>query len=432
MNKTISIFLTLLLILTMAACATEDTIEFSLTSDGFIALDKEEDISDFVEITSDVDATIAGTYQVTYELAYKNINQTLTREVTVSYPSDTCYYIENANEFQCQKVWQSYLNTVVKLSVYYSSENQQDSSLIFDQVEDTLLLYNNLSDKYKNYPGYTNIKTINDDPTTTHTIARELYDLIVFSLDHQDDVNNLFNIALGPVLSIWSDYRDQCNVNGLCQVPTLSELQEQAIYTDPSNIHLDEEALTITLEENMSIDVGGVSKGYISRVLTDYLDSLNLEAYLLNNGESNVSIGGTHPTRDEGVFLLGITDPTKAGNPFLSPMEKIFAAVKLSDGDQLVTSGDYQQYYVANDEIYHHIIHPETLFPERYMRSVSIIYDDPALGDLYSTAIFLMPIEEGLAFVDNIEGLEAVWYDLDGEITFSEHFEEEYLFDLYN
>jgi len=432
MNKTLSILLTLLTIFTVSACAKEDNIEFSLTTDGFIAVDGDEDIRDFVEVTSDVDASTEGTYQVTYELAYKNINQTLTREVTVNYPSDTCYYIVNANQFECQKVWQSYLNTVVKLSIFYSAEDQKDSSIIFDQIDDTLLLYNNLSDKYKNYEGYTNIKTINDDPTSTHKIEQELYDLIVFTLDHQDDVNNLFNLALGPVLAIWSEYRDQCNINGLCQVPSITELEEQALYTDPSKITLDEEQLTIRLEENMSIDVGGVSKGYISGIITDYLDTLNLKAYLLNNGESNVSIGGTHPTRDEGVFLLGITDPTKAENPFLSPMDKIFAAVKLSDGNQLVTSGDYQQYYEVNDEIYHHIIHPETLYPERYMRSVSIIYDDPALGDLYSTALFLMPIEEGLDFVNNIEGLEAVWYDLDGEITFSEHFEENYIFKLYN
>jgi thiamine biosynthesis lipoprotein len=429
MKKSLLLFLALLITITLTACASEDEIIFELTSNGFVASDQDEDIRDFVEIESDVDATIAGTYTVNYNLAYKNINQTLSREVTVQYPSNNCSYIIDANEFQCQKIWQSYLNTIVKLSIFFSSEEQQDSEVIFDHIEDTLSLYNNISDKYKNYQGYTNIKTINDDPTTTHTITQELFDLITFSLEHQEEVNNLFNIALGPVLNIWSDYRDNCNLNNICGVPSLSELEEQAFYTDPSKIVLNEEDLTIRLEENMSIDVGGVSKGYISGIITDYLDSLNLEAYLLNNGESNVSIGGEHPTREEGVFLIGITNPDY--NPFIHDVS-YFAAVKLKNGDQLVTSGDYQQYYTAEGEIYHHIIHPETLFPERYMRSVSIIFDDPALGDLYSTAIFLMPIEEGLDFVNGIDGLEAIWYDLDGEITFSDNFEDQYLYDLYN
>jgi thiamine biosynthesis lipoprotein len=429
MKKPIILFLTLLIIITLSACAEEDQITFDLTSDGFIAEDQGEDISDFVEITNNVDATTAGTYTVEYNLTYKNINELLTREVTVEYPSSNCYYIVEANEFQCQKIWSSYLHTIVKLSVFYNSEQQQDSAEIFNHIEDILTTYNDLSDKYANYDGVTNIKTINDNPTVTHEIDQKLFDLITFSLAHQEEVNNLFNIALGPVLQIWSSYRDDCNISGICQVPSIEELNAQNLYTNPNDISLDEEALTITLKENMALDVGGVSKGYISRVITEYLDSLSLEAYLLNNGESNVSIGGIHPTRDSGAFLIGITNPDY--NPFIDEVS-YFAAVKLMDGDQLVTSGDYQQYYTVGDEVYHHIIHPETLYPERYMRSVSIIYNDAALGDLYSTAIFLMPIDEGIEFVNGIDGLEAIWYDLDGNIFYSEQFEELYLYDLFN
>ena len=103
----------------------------------------------------------------------------------------------------------------------------------------------------------------------------------------------------------------------------------------------------------------------------------------------------------------------------------------LSDGDQLVTSGDYQQYFEVDGEIYHHIISGESLFPDRNSRSISIIYSDPALADLYSTAIFLMTIEEGIIFVDSISNLEAIWYGIDGTIYFSENFETEYLYLTY-
>jgi len=429
MKKTIIIFLALLTVLTLSACADKDDITFELTDNSFIALDQDEDIKDFVEIVSDVDATIAGTYTVEYNLAYKNINKSLTRSITVEYPSDNCFYIVDANEFQCQKIWSSYLNTVVKLSIFYTPTDQQNSDDIFNTVASTLATYNDLSDKYKNYDGITNIKAINDSPTQTHTIDQKLFDLITFSLDHQEEVDNLFNIALGPVLNVWSEYRDNCQLNDICEVPSVEELTAQNIYTNPADITLNSEDLTITLKENMSIDLGGVSKGYISDIIISYLDTLPLEAYLLNNGESNVSIGGEHPTREGGAFLIGITNPDY--NPLIHSVS-YFAAVKLFDGDQLITSGDYQKYYTVDDEIYHHIIHPETLYPERYMRSVSIIFNDAALGDLYSTAIFLMPIDEGIEFVNNIDGLEAIWYDTDGEIYYSEHFEEQHLHSLSN
>jgi len=38
-----------------------------------------------------------------------------------------------------------------------------------------------------------------------------------------------------------------------------------------------------------------------------------------------------------------------------------------------------------------------------------------------------MTIEEGKAFVNAIDGLEAIWYDIDGTVHFSDNFEEDYL-----
>ncbi len=290
-------------------------------------------------------------------------------------------------------------------------------------MEDIISMYHQLSDKYDTYDGYTNIKTINDDPTTTHTITPELFDLIDFTIEHQDDVNNLFNAALGPVLQIWHDYRENCTVNQVCEVPPMQDLLDAEVFTDPDDIILDSENYTIKMNANMSLDLGGVSKGYISGELIEYLDSLDLDGYLINNGESNISIGGTHPTRESGQFLLAITDPT-----YTLPY---YATVYLNAGDQLVTSGDYQQYYMVGETLYHHIINNTTLMPERNSRSVSIIFSDPALADLYSTAIFIMTIEEGQTFVNGIDGLEAIWYGMDGTIYYSDNFEEMYLHNIY-
>jgi thiamine biosynthesis lipoprotein len=200
-------------------------------------------------------------------------------------------------------------------------------------------------------------------------------------------------------------------------------LEEANNLTDPSKVVFDDENLTITLEEGMSMDLGGVSKGYVSREIINYLNTLDLPAYLLNNGESNISIGGTHPIRDNGKFIIGITNPE-------SPSE-IYATSYLSDSEQLVTSGDYQKYFIVDGVKYHHIIDPSTLMPSEYSRSVSIITSDPALADLYSTAIFNMSIEDGQAFVNSIDGMEAIWFGLDGTIYYSENFEEDYLVDLY-
>lgn len=335
----------------------------------------------------------------------------------------SCEYVNNTSVVACSEQYLSYFDTHISLTIYYEDEkSEEDVMNIFKGVTDILSLYHNISDKYNNYSGVVNIKTINDDPSTTHTISSELYDLIDYSLSHQEEVDDLFNIALGPVLSEWHDYRESCDINledGNCTLPLLEDLQEASLYTDPSTITLNKEDLTITLEDNMSLDVGGVAKGYASDKVSEYLDSLNLSGYLLNNGLSNISIGGTHPVRDNELFLVGITDPLNNYDTYLY--------LYVGDGDQIITSGDYQQYGISDDTVYHHIIDPTTLYPSRYMHSITLISKDAALGDIYSTALFSMSIEDGLDFVNSHDSLEASWYGLDDVIYYSDHFENNYL-----
>ncbi|MEC9485570.1 MAG: FAD:protein FMN transferase [Candidatus Izemoplasma sp.] len=410
------------------------SVSVPYSEQGFIAKSEGKDISQYVTIDNTVDQTAAGDYEVTYTLNYEGITKTLTRYVYYRDYGCQKYLYENSdkevvvtNLTRCGIQFTEYLDTYITLQFYYEDDTYHDqASYIFDNVENILKDYHKLSDKYHVYDGYTNVKTINNNPTAVHTIDEKLFNMIQFTLDHQDDVDNLFNIALGPVLNVWHNYRDDCQIDNDCLVPPMSELEAADNYTNPEDIILNETNLTIQMGPSMSLDLGGVSKGIISGVLTDYLDALDLYGYLLNNGESNISIGGEHPSRDNGKFILAITDPTFSGAyPY-------YATIYLSDGDQLVTSGDYQKYYMVDGERYHHIINPNTLMPESYSRSVSIVTSDPGLADLYSTAIFTMPISEGQTFVNNIDNLEAIWYGNDGTIHFSENFEEMYLIELFN
>ena len=434
-----TLLLFLVFVVTLTACNDNpptDEVMFDLIGDevqqytvgdsyierGFIARADGEDLANNVTYDSSVvDETSAGDYTITYVLEHENERYTLER--TIHYRDTGCFVVEDTNITQCDVNWTEYLHTLVKLRIYYEDDQYHNNvHNIFDTIEGLLEEYNNLSDKYQLYDGYTNVRTINEDPTTTHTIDYKLFNMIKFTIDNQPVVNDRFNLALGPVLEVWHDYREDCQLGGTCAVPAMSLLEDKNQYTDYTDIVLDEENYTITMLENMSIDLGGMSKGYISNLMVEYLDALNLRGYLLNNGESNISIGGIHPTRENQKFILAITDPT-----YQLPY---YATVYLSDGDQLVTSGDYQQNYSVDGTVYHHIISPETLMPERTSRSVSVVSDEAGLADMYSTAIFTMTVEEGIAFVDAIDGLEAIWYDMDGTIHFSANFESEYLHEV--
>lgn len=431
MKKSLSLFILLTIAITLSACNDETNISFNLIGSdesyeigdayseaGFIATSRRSDIANNVTITKSIDIDTAADYVVNYTLVFEDYTETLKRNVY--YRESGCEVIEGTTTTQCTVNYSQYLHTPIKLKVYYDGDIYNGNvHSIFRNVEDILSKYNILSDKYASYDGYVNVKTINDNPTAVHTIDQELFDLIDFTLQHQGEVDNLFNLTLGPVLQIWHNYREDCTLNDICVLPSMTELTNANQYTNYNDIILDSKNHTITMSENMSIDLGGVSKGYISNLIVQYLDELDFSAYLLNNGESNISIGGIHPTRENGKFLLAISDPSFA--------TLYYASVYLKDGDQLVTSGDYQQYYMVDGDLYHHIINPNTLYPERNSRSVSIVTSNAGLADLYSTAIFTMSVEDGITFVDSIDGLEAIWYGMDGIVYFSKNFEADYL-----
>ena len=88
----------------------------------------------------------------------------------------------------------------------------------------------------------------------------------------------------------------------------------------------------------------------------------------------------------------------------------------------IVTSGDYQRYYVVDGETYHHIIDPQTLYPARRYRSVTVICQDSGLADALSTALFILPRAEGEALAQNC-GAEAMWVDAEGSRFYTQGFQ---------
>ena len=82
-----------------------------------------------------------------------------------------------------------------------------------------------------------------------------------------------------------------------------------------------------------------------------------------------------------------------------------------------MTSGDYQRNFVGTDgKVYNHLIDPDTLYPATYFRSVSIVTEDSGYADFLSSVLFLTPFEEGKAFVESLEGVEAIWLLNDGTV----------------
>ena len=292
-----------------------------------------------------------------------------------------------------------------------SAESQQAFSETAQQIYDAMLEYHRLFDIYNDYEGVVNLKTVNDNAGVAPVVVdQKIIDLLTDCKAYYEATGGEVNVAMGSVLKLWHEARnDGINDIANAYLPSMEELEAAAAHMDFDAVKIDAEASTVYISDpEVQLDVGAIAKGWsVQRVCEE------APAGLL------ISVGGnvcaTGPKDPSGTpWVIGIQNPD-GGDQFLHTL--------YVDGGSVVTSGDYQRAYIVDGKLYHHIIDPDTLYPSTYWRSVSIVCDDSGLGDALSTALFLLPQEEGQALLDQF-GAKAMWVNQNGAIYYSPGFED--------
>lgn len=304
-------------------------------------------------------------------------------------------------------------DTMTQIIGYAASEDEfnKQVDLIYENLEE----YHQLYDIYNNYEGINNIKTINDQAGVGPVkVDKRIIDLLLLAKEVYETTDGQVNVALGAVLKIWHEHRDAgIEDPEKATLPDIAQLQAASGHTDIDQVIIDAENSTVYLADpEMSIDVGAVAKGYATEHVARIAEENGFTSGLISVGGNVRSIG----VRGDGSkWRVGIQ------NPFDQNGEDI-TKVNLTDAS-LVTSGVYERYYIFNGKNYHHIIDPDTLFPAEFFVSVSILCPDSGMADGLSK-IFNMPFDEGLALIESLPDVEALWVFPDGQVKTSSHFND--------
>lgn len=295
-------------------------------------------------------------------------------------------------------------------SIVGQAKSEEEFRAETQAIHDDLLEYHQLFDIYNDYDGLNNLKTVNDQAGIAPVeVDRRIIDLLLDCRKYYDLTGGMVNPAMGSVLTLWHEARnDGINDPTNAKLPDWDNLEAAAGHMDFDAVIIDETASTVFLSDpEMRLDVGAVAKGWsVQRVCE------TLRPGLL------ISVGGnvfaTGPKDDAGnPWVIGIQNPD-GGDAYLHTLNV--------SGGSVVTSGDYQRNFQVDGKLYHHIIDPDTLYPSTLWRSVTIVCDDSGLADALSTALFILPLEEGLALLEQC-GAMAMWVDQEGKITYSPGFE---------
>ena len=308
-----------------------------------------------------------------------------------------------------------YFDTATTIIGY--ARDQQEFDRICADILSGLEEYHRLYTIYHRYEGLENLCTINERVGGAHRtveVDRRIIDLLIYAKQMYALTDGKINIAMGSMLSIWHDYREQgMSSPQLAALPDMQELSAAAEHTEIDKIIIDEHASTVTLADPaMTLDVGAIAKGYAVEMLAKELQEKGITGYLINVGGNVRTIG---PKADGQPWTIGIENPQDdEATPHL-------ALLALSDYS-LVTSGSYQRFYMVNGQRYHHIISQETLMPARGYQSVSVVCPNSGMADALSTALFCMTLEQGQRLVESLASVEAMWVKEDGTIYESSGF----------
>lgn len=273
------------------------------------------------------------------------------------------------------------MNTEIILS-FYDVDNPDSYA---KEVEAIYLTYDAVASDYQTGGSTLSVYDLNQQREAT--VSDALLELIEFAQQMEIETDGYFNPLMGRLTHRWKEALEEKRLLSDEEVNRELEIIKQSSITIEGN--------TVSLTGDANLDLGGIAKGFATEKAKQYLEQQGITSYLISAGSSNIVLGN------------------KAGNVFSVGLNKAFEndyykILKLKEKDVVTSSMMYQSYEVDGIH-YSHLLNPYTGKPATYYESITLIGDDSAKLDAYSTAVFAMNLETAKAFLSKhqIEWLAA-------------------------
>lgn len=284
-------------------------------------------------------------------------------------------YIKIVGKAQGSTYLVSYENTVGR-----DLSNEIDSLLTL--IDKSLSIYN---------PNST-ISRINQNDTNVQ-VDILLQNVLQKSFKVWEESNGYFDLTVGPLVKAWG-FGPKANEDKSKRIDTLMK------YVGMDKIKVSKNKI-IKAYPLIFIDVNAIAQGFTVDFICNYLDSLEIENYLVEIGGEIKAKGNNSKG---GPWKIGIDKPIENNG---AEVREIQAIISIKN-KALATSGNYRKFYIENGIKYSHTIDPFTGYPAKNtLLSASIINNDCALADAYATACMAMGIEKAKSFIENNKELDA-------------------------
>jgi len=222
----------------------------------------------------------------------------------------------------------------------------------------------------------------------------ELFGLIERSVGLSRLTDGAFDISYASLDKLW-------HFDGsMTAMPAPAEISASVARVGYRKIILDKENYSVFLPETgMKIGFGAIGKGYAADRARRLLETRGCAAGIIN-ASGDLTAWGRQPSGED--WKVAITNPLNK--------EKAFAWLPI-DGRAVVTSGSYEKFVRFDGVRYTHIIDPRTGYPATGVISATVLAPSAELADAIATSVFVMGVETGLDFINQLPGVDCVIVD---------------------
>lgn len=306
---------------------------------------------------------------------------------------------ENFSKYEAQK---SGILMDTFITIYFWGKDSEKAKEIcwkkLEELDQKLNRFNPQSEVYK----------INKKAGDWIEVSKEVEDVLKEAKYYAQISEGLFDPTIGPLMELWGFY------NGSLYIPNDKELKEALSKVNWKDLEISEGKVRLK-RKGMSLDLGGIAKGYAVQRLLEISKNLNLQRVYLDIG-GTIGVYGK-PLKGD-YWIIGIKHPRKEG--------RIIGKIKIKSG-VVATSGDYERFFVNNGKRYPHIINPKTGIPSSEIMSVTIISKNGITADALSTLFFVLGERGKDLWKSKFRDVGVIIVEKDGKIWKSDniYFEEE-------
>lgn len=232
-------------------------------------------------------------------------------------------------------------------------------------------------------------------------LSADTYSVIEKSIQYSKLTGGALDATIEPIVGLWGIGTDKE------RLPSKTEIHDKLKLVNYKDIVLDKKNSTVKLKRtNQAIDLGAIAKGYTADEVKKVLLNNKISSAIINLGGNVYAIGKNPNGKD---WNVGIQNP-------LSTRGEYLGTISVAD-KSIVTSGNYERFFIKDGVRYHHIFDPKTGYPaEQGLISTTIVSDKSIDGDALSTSTYIMGLDKGLKLVESIKGVEAIFVTKDKKV----------------